>query len=214
MKPSSIDQKQRVLDVLQGQRVIPVIKIENADDTVQLISALVRGGLPAVEITLRTAAALEAITIAARDVKGAIVGAGTVLDKRHFRDCVDAGSRFIVSPGATIELLDIARKSGVPLLPGAITPSEMMGLREEGYGMMKFFPAGQAGGAAFLKALSSPLADISFCPTGGVSLANANDYLSLPNVECVGGSWLVPDDAVAAKDWDRIEQLALEASKL
>jgi 2-dehydro-3-deoxyphosphogluconate aldolase/(4S)-4-hydroxy-2-oxoglutarate aldolase len=205
------DISQKLLAVLRGQPVIPVIRIEDAADAPAMVGALVRGGLPAVEITLRTPAALEAIRLAAAECEGAIVGAGTILDARHFEQARDAGSRFIVSPGGTIELLDAAKGSDVPLLPGAITPSEMMAMREEGYRVMKFFPAEQAGGAPFLKSLSSPLADIVFCPTGGISLKNMKDYLSLPNVACVGGSWLTPDDLVKAKAWDRIEALAREA---
>jgi 2-dehydro-3-deoxyphosphogluconate aldolase/(4S)-4-hydroxy-2-oxoglutarate aldolase len=205
------DISQKLLAVLRGQPVIPVIRIEDAADAPAMVGALVRGGLPAVEITLRTPAALEAIRLAAAECEGAIVGAGTILDARQFEQARDAGSRFIVSPGGTIELLDAAKGSDVPLLPGAITPSEMMAMREEGYRVMKFFPAEQAGGAPFLKSLSSPLADIVFCPTGGISLKNMKDYLSLPNVACVGGSWLTPDDLVKAKAWDRIEALAREA---
>jgi 2-dehydro-3-deoxyphosphogluconate aldolase/(4S)-4-hydroxy-2-oxoglutarate aldolase len=203
-----------LLPVLRGQPVIPVILIQNLADAVPLARALAKGGLPAIEITLRTAAALDAIRAVANEVPEAIVGAGTILNARQYDEAVNAGSRFIVSPGATPQLIAAARDSKVPLLPGAITPGEIMSLREEGYTMLKFFPAEQAGGAAFLKSLSSPLAGTLFCPTGGVSIANAKTYLNLPNVVCVGGSWVAPEDLVKAGKWDEITKLAAEAVKL
>lgn len=200
--------------VLEGQPVIPVLKIERAASAVPLARALARGGLPAVEITLRTAEALEAIKLVAAEVPEAIVGAGTVLSPRQFDEAAAAGARFIVSPGATKALFDIAEGSEAPLLPGAVTASEIMAARDEGYSLLKFFPAEQAGGAALLKSLASPLAGIRFCPTGGVSATNARDYLSLPNVICVGGSWVAPDDFVTSAKWDAIEALAREAAQL
>jgi 2-dehydro-3-deoxyphosphogluconate aldolase / (4S)-4-hydroxy-2-oxoglutarate aldolase len=203
-----------LLPVLKGQPVIPVILIQNLADAVPLARALAKGGLPAIEITLRTAAALDAIRAVANEVPEAIVGAGTILNARQYDEAVNAGSRFIVSPGATLQLIEAARDSKVPLLPGAITPGEIMSLREEGYTMLKFFPAEQAGGAAFLKSLSSPLAGTLFCPTGGVSIANAKTYLNLPNVVCVGGSWVAPEELVKAGKWDEITKLAAEAVKL
>ena len=203
-----------LLPVLRGQPVIPVILIQNLADAVPLARALAKGGLPAIEITLRTAAALDAIRAVANEVPEAIVGAGTILNARQYDEAVNAGSRLIVSPGATPQLIAVARDSKVPLLPGAITPGEIMALREEGYTMLKFFPAEQAGGAAFLKSLSSPLAGTLFCPTGGVSIANAKTYLNLPNVVCVGGSWVAPEDLVKAGKWDEITKLAAEAVKL
>ena len=203
-----------LLPVLRGQPVIPVILIQNLADAVPLARALAKGGLPAIEITLRTAAALDAIRAVANEVPEAIVGAGTILNARQYDEAVNAGSRFIVSPGATPQLIAAARDSKVPLLPGAITPGEIMALREEGYTMLKFFPAEQAGGAAFLKSLSSPLAGTLFCPTGGVSIANAKTYLNLPNVVCVGGSWVAPEELVKAGKWDEITKLAAEAVKL
>lgn len=203
-----------LLEVMTGQPVIPVIRIERARDAAPLARALARGGLPAIEITLRTPAALEAIRIAAAEVPEALVGAGTILDPRHYAQAADAGARFIVSPGLTPGLIDAATDSAVPLLPGAVTPGEIMGARDAGYSLLKFFPAEQAGGAAFLKALSSPLAGIRFCPTGGIGAGNAADYLSLPNVICVGGSWVAPDHMIEAGDWDGITRLAAEASRL
>ena len=204
----------RLMSLLDGQTVIPVIKIANVGDAVPLARALARGGLRAIEITLRTTDALEAIRRIAGDVEEAIVGAGTILNTRQFDDAVAAGSQFIVSPGITRELLSAAGNSAVPYLPGAITPGEMMTALEAGIDFLKFFPAEQAGGAAYLKSLASPLAAIRFCPTGGISAKNARDYLALPNVVCVGGSWIAPDDLVAGGQWDAIEELAREASAL
>ena len=203
-----------LLKVMQGQPVIPVLKIDRVEDAVPLARALARGGLPAIEITLRTPAALEAIREASAEVPEALVGAGTILDAVNFREAVAAGAQFIVSPGLTPQLIEAASSSEIPLLPGAITPSEIMAARQAGYSLLKFFPAEQAGGTDFLKALSSPLAGIRFCPTGGVSASNAPDYLSLPNVLCVGGSWVAPDALVKAGKWDEIEALAREASTL
>lgn len=205
---------EKLLSLLDGQPVIPVLKIAKAADAVPLARALARGGLRVIEITLRTPEALEAVRRVAGEVEDAIVGAGTILSARQFEEAAAAGSKFIVSPGVTRELLAAGRASEVPLLPGAITPGEIMTAREAGLDFLKFFPAEQAGGAAFLKALASPLADIRFCPTGGVSAKNAMDYLSLPNVVCVGGSWVAPDDLVAAGKWEAIEALAREASTL
>lgn len=200
--------------LLNGQSVIPVLKIADPAHAVPLARALARGGLPMIEITLRTSGALEAIRRVAAEVKEAIVGAGTILDARQFDEAAKAGSRFIVSPGITRELLAAADDSAVPLLPGAITPGEIMAAREAGLRFLKFFPAEQAGGVAFLKALASPIADVKFCPTGGINVRNASDYLRLPNVVCVGGSWIAPDDLVEAGRWDTIEMLAREASTL
>jgi 2-dehydro-3-deoxyphosphogluconate aldolase/(4S)-4-hydroxy-2-oxoglutarate aldolase len=204
----------KLLPIMEGQPVIPVLKIDRLADAVPLARALAAGGLPAIEITLRTPDAIDAIRLVADEVPEALVGAGTILSARNFEQAVDAGARFIVSPGTTQELLDCARAGAVPFLPGAITPSEIMALREEGYSLLKFFPAEQAGGAAFLKSLASPLAGTRFCPTGGISLANARDYLGLSNVVCVGGSWVAPDDLVKAKDWNAVTALARQAAQL
>ncbi|WP_311031950.1 2-dehydro-3-deoxy-phosphogluconate aldolase [Mesorhizobium koreense] len=204
----------KLLPILEGQPVIPVLKIDRLADAVPLARALAAGGLPAVEITLRTADAIDAIRLVSDEVPEALVGAGTILSAHNFDEAVDAGARFIVSPGTTQELLDCARASDVPFLPGGITPSEIMSLKEEGHSILKFFPAEQAGGAAFLKSLASPLAGVRFCPTGGISLANAHDYLGLSNVICVGGSWVAPDDMLKAKDWDGITALARQAAQL
>lgn len=208
------DKTEKLLATLKLQPVVPVLVVQDVPSAVKLARALVKGGLYAIEVTLRTEAGLDAIRAVADEVEGAVPGAGTVLDAKQYDAAVAAGSQFIVSPGTTIELLDHAKKSDIPLLPGAATASEVMALREEGYRVLKFFPAEQAGGAAYLKSLSSPLQDMMFCPTGGVSLKNANDYLSLPNVVCVGGSWVAPQDLVAKGDWDGITKLASEAAAL
>jgi len=203
-----------LVDTLGIAPVVPVIVIEDGATAVPLARALCAGGLRAIEITLRTPQALDAIKAVAAEVEDAVVGAGTVLDARQYEEAVAAGARFIVSPGTTQELLDAADASPVPMLPGAATASEVMALREEGYRVAKFFPAEQAGGAQYLKALASPLAGTLFCPTGGISVSNAQTYLSLPNVICVGGSWVAPKDCIAAGDWPEITRLAREASGL
>ncbi|MFC4624537.1 2-dehydro-3-deoxy-phosphogluconate aldolase [Daeguia caeni] len=203
-----------LVPLLKAQPVIPVLLIDRIEHAVPLARALARGGLPAIEITLRTAAALDAIRAVAEEVPEAIVGAGTILNAADYEKAEKAGAKFIVSPGATKHIVAAANDSDVPLLPAAITPGEMLALREEGYHYLKFFPAEQAGGAPFLKALSSPLPDIFFCPTGGVSTANARNYMSLPNVICVGGSWVAPKNLLEAGDWDGIAALAREAAQL
>ena len=202
-----------LLAVLTRAPVVPVLIIDRLEDAVPLGTALVNGGLPALEVTMRTPVALEAIR-AMSAIPGAIVGAGTVLDAEQARAAVAAGTRFLVSPGSTTELIDAAIALGVPILPGVATASEAMVARDKGLRVLKFFPAGPAGGPNYLKALASPLQEIQFCPTGGVSLDNAGDYLKLANVVCVGGSWVAPADAVKAGDWARIERLAREAAAL
>ncbi|WDT91427.1 bifunctional 4-hydroxy-2-oxoglutarate aldolase/2-dehydro-3-deoxy-phosphogluconate aldolase [Streptomyces sp. SCSIO-PteL053] len=194
--------------------VVPVVVLHDAADAVPLARALVAGGLPAIEVTLRTPAALESIRAMAAEVPGAAVGAGTVISPEHVRETVAAGARFLVSPGWTDTLLEAMKASGLPFLPGVSTTSEVVALLERGVNEMKFFPAEAAGGTAYLKALSAPLPQARFCPTGGISPASAPSYLALPNVGCVGGSWMVPGDAVAAKDWDRVARLAAEAAAL
>lgn len=200
--------------VLDLAPVVPVVVLEDAADAVPLARALVAGGLPAIEITLRTAGALDAIRAIAAEVPDAVVGAGTVISPGNVSDTVAAGARFLVSPGWTDALLDAMQGSGLPFLPGVSTTSEVVALLERGVTGMKFFPAEAAGGTAYLKALSAPLPQARFCPTGGISLASAPSYLALPNVGCVGGSWMVPGDAVAARDWGRVERLAAEAAAL
>ena len=194
--------------------VVPVLTVERTADAVPLARALVKGGLPVLEITLRTEEALAALAAIAAEVPDVVVGAGTVLQPRQFDDVTRAGARFAVSPGCTPALVTAARAAGLPFLPGIQTVSEAMVLAEQGFGLMKFFPADVAGGLAWLKAVAAPLAGLRFCPTGGVGADTAQTYLSLANVACVGGSWVAPRDAVAAGDWTRIERLAAAAAKL
>jgi 2-dehydro-3-deoxyphosphogluconate aldolase/(4S)-4-hydroxy-2-oxoglutarate aldolase len=197
-----------------GTPVVPVLVIEEVAAAVPLARALVAGGLPVLEITLRTPAALDVIRAIAGEVEGALVGAGTVLNARQYDAAVEAGSRFVVSPGVTGAVLDAAAASPVPLLPGAATASEVMRLLEQGYRFLKFFPAAPAGGVAYLKALAAPLPEARFCPTGGIDAASAPEYLGLSNVVCVGGSWVAPGTAVAAGDWQEITRLARAAAAL
>lgn len=191
--------------------VIPVLTIDDISHAVPLARALVEGGLPSVEITLRTKPALAAIEAVARDVPGAIVGAGTVLNREQLRDAQRAGATFAVSPGATPTFLEAADVADMPLLPGIATASEAMVAQEAGYRFLKFFPAEASGGVAFLKSVFGPLPDMRFCPTGGIDAAKARDYLALPNVLCVGGSWVVPSSALKAGDYAMITKLAREA---
>lgn len=193
--------------------VIPVLVLEDAATAQSLATALVAGGLPALEVTLRTPAALDAIREMAL-VEGGVVGAGTLMNTDDVKAAKEAGAQFGVSPGATDRLLAACEDHDLPLLPGTATASEAMALLERGYSVQKFFPAEANGGAAALKAIGAPIPQVSFCPTGGVSLQNAPDYLSLPNTLCVGGSWVAPKDAIAAQDWARVETLAREAAAL
>ncbi|MFE3600181.1 bifunctional 4-hydroxy-2-oxoglutarate aldolase/2-dehydro-3-deoxy-phosphogluconate aldolase [Streptomyces sp. NPDC059142] len=200
--------------VLDLAPVIPVVVLDDAADAVPLARALVAGGLPAIEVTLRTPAALDSIRAIAAEVPGAVVGAGTVITPDAVTDAVTAGARFLVSPGWTETLLTAMRDSGVPFLPGVSTTSEVVALLERGVTEMKFFPAEAAGGRPYLKSLAGPLPAARFCPTGGITPASAPEYLALPNVRCVGGTWLLPADALASKDWGRVEALAREAAAL
>ncbi|MEU6815332.1 bifunctional 4-hydroxy-2-oxoglutarate aldolase/2-dehydro-3-deoxy-phosphogluconate aldolase [Streptomyces sp. NPDC046860] len=208
---SSVPSPASVLDLAP---VLPVVVLSDAADAVPLARALVAGGLPAIEVTLRTPAALDGIRAIAEEVPEAVVGAGTVITPDQASRCVAAGARFLVSPGWTESLLAAMRESGVPFLPGVSTASEVVALLERGVREMKFFPAEAAGGTAYLKSLAGPLPDARFCPTGGIAPANAPEYLALPNVGCVGGSWMVPADAVGARDWARVEELARGAAGL
>lgn len=193
--------------------VIPVLVIEDLHHAVPLARALVAGGLPVLEVTLRTPVALAAIEAMAQ-VPGARVGAGTVLGPHDAMRAKAAGATFAVSPGSTPALISACVAKSLPLLPGAATASEVMNLLEQGYTAMKFFPAGPAGGPALLKGLHGPLPQVTFCPTGGVSPGNAGEYLALPNVACVGGSWVAPPELLAARDWLGIERLAAQAASL
>lgn len=193
--------------------VIPVLVLDDAGRAEGLAKALVAGGLPALEVTLRTPAALDAIREMS-NVEGGVVGAGTLLTPEDVKAAKEAGAQFGVSPGATDRLLAACEDLDLPLLPGVATATEAMALLERGYTVQKFFPAEANGGAPALKAIGAPIPQVRFCPTGGVSLKNAPDYLSLSNTLCVGGSWVAPKEAIDAQDWDRIEALAREAAAL
>ncbi len=199
------------LQVMQDAPVIPVIVIERVQDAVPMAKALVAGGVRMLEVTLRTPAALEAIRCIAQEVPEALVGAGTVRSVADLEAAALAGARFFVSPGYTSGLGRAATSMGLPLLPGVATGSEIMQAQEDGYKALKFFPALQAGGVGMLKAWAGPFFDVQFCPTGGITLANAPDFLALPNVVCVGGSWLTPQAAVNSGNWSTVTALAQEA---
>ena len=201
-------------DILRVGPVMPVVVIDDAARAVPLARALVAGGIRAIEITLRTGAALEAIQAIARDVPDAIPGVGTAVTGADVLAALDAGARFIVSPGSTPALMEAALGSGLPFLPGVATASELMAGMAAGLSAFKFFPAAQAGGVEGLKALGGPFPNARFCPTGGVSPANVAAYLALPNVACVGGSWIAPREMIAAGDFAKIEQLARAAAGL
>ena len=207
------EQSTRALNVCQLAPVVPVLVIDNLAHAKPLAQALISGGLPALEVTLRTPCALDAIR-AMSDVQGGVVGAGTLLTRADVKAAKEAGATFGVSPGSTDALLDACAEFDLPLLPGAVTASEVMVLLEKGYTVLKFFPAEQSGGAAFLKSIAGPIPQVSFCPTGGISLKNARDYLGLNTVLCVGGSWVAPKDAMASGDWATISALATEARAL
>lgn len=194
--------------------VIPVLTVGSVEDGLKQAKALVAGGLYAIEVTLRTPSALAAIEAIAREVPGAVVGAGTIVSAEQIGEAVAAGARFLVSPGATPALARAAAQAPVPFLPGCATASEAMALRELGFRGLKLFPAEAVGGVRLLASLAAPLPDLRFCPTGGIDLARAADYLKLPNVACVGGSWMLPKDALAKSDYARVETLAREAAGL
>ncbi|WP_426766010.1 bifunctional 4-hydroxy-2-oxoglutarate aldolase/2-dehydro-3-deoxy-phosphogluconate aldolase [Pseudarthrobacter sp. 1G09] len=200
--------------VLGVSPVIPVVTIDDPQDAVPLARALVDGGVKIIELTLRTASALTSLKLIAGEVPEILVGAGTILTPQQADDAVAAGARFLVSPGVTPGLLTSMLRMDVPVLPGVATVGEVLAVLEQGLDTMKFFPAGPAGGPSYLSAIGAPVPHVQFCPTGGISLATAPDYLKLPNVACVGGSWLTPADAVAAKDWARITTLASGAAAL
>jgi 2-dehydro-3-deoxyphosphogluconate aldolase/(4S)-4-hydroxy-2-oxoglutarate aldolase len=204
-KPTSL------LDVVP---VIPVVVVQDPADAVPIARALVDGGLPAIELTLRTPSALEAIERIANEVPDILLGAGTIVDTTQPKQALAAGAKFLVSPGSTPNLRAAMRDTGLPHLPGVATVSEVMTLLEDGYDEMKFFPAEAAGGADYLKAIHSPVPAARFCPTGGITPTNLANYLKSPNVGCVGGSWLTPAEAIARRDWATIASLAAGALEL
>lgn len=203
-----------ILELLRMGPVVPVIVIDNVDDAVPLARALVAGGVRVLEVTLRTDVALEAVARIGREVAGAVVGVGTITRGDDFAAASAAGARFGVSPGLTQELVEAARASALPLLPGVMTPSDVIAAGSAGFKQLKLFPAQQAGGVAMLKALAGPFPDVVFCPTGGITMATAPEFLALPNVVCVGGSWLTPKDAVERGDWAMLSELARRAAAL
>lgn len=203
-----------MLDVMRTSPVIPVIAIDDINHAVPLAKALVAGGIRVLEVTLRTVHGLPAIRAIAEQVPGAVVGVGTLTQPEEFAAARDAGATFGVSPGLTRALIDAAISSGLPLLPGVMTPSEVMSAREAGFRQLKLFPAVPAGGVGMLNAIAGPLGDVTFCPTGGISEATAAQFLALKNVACVGGSWLTPKDAMQKGDWDHITRLAQAAAAL
>ncbi|ASU39967.1 keto-deoxy-phosphogluconate aldolase [Herbaspirillum sp. meg3] len=203
-----------ILEIMRTSAVIPVIAIDKLEHAVPLAKALVAGGIRVLEVTLRTEHGLPAIRAIAEQVPGAIVGVGTLTSPEEFAASRDAGAVFGVSPGLTAALIAAAKSSGLPLLPGVMTPSEVMAAREAGFRQLKLFPAVPAGGVGMLNAIAGPLADVTFCPTGGISQETAPQFLACKNVACVGGSWLTPKGAIEAGDWDKITALAKAASAL
>ena len=210
----NVNEKLTALQVMQDSPVIPVIVLTDVTQAVLMARALVAGGIRMLEVTLRTPQALACIEAIAREVPEAVTGAGTVRSAADAQACAMAGARFVVSPGYTHAVGQACRDLGLPLLPGVATGSEIMMAQEDGLTELKFFPAMQAGGPAMLKAWSGPFGDVRFCPTGGVSAANAAEFLALPNVVCVGGSWLTPADAMARGNWAQITALAHQACRL
>ena len=200
--------------ILSSAPVVPVVVIEELEDAAPLARALYNGGLKALEITLRTPIAAEAVNLMKEAVPEAYVGTGTVIDKATFNASVEAGADFMVSPGVNDELLALAKESDIPFLPGAATPSEVMKLASQGFKFLKFFPAEAAGGTAMLKSIGGPLPQVTFCPTGGISLETAPNYLALKNVICVGGTWMLDKQLIENKDWQAIEALARQASEV
>jgi 2-dehydro-3-deoxyphosphogluconate aldolase/(4S)-4-hydroxy-2-oxoglutarate aldolase len=201
-----------VSSLLDVAPVVPVVVLTDETQAVPLARALVEGGLPIIELTLRTPSALGAIRRIAAEVPEMLVGAGTILNARQADEAAAAGARFLVSPGSTPALLDAMDATGLPYLPGTSTASEMLAAAERGLTELKFFPAEAAGGAPYLASVAGPLPQLRFCPTGGITAATAGRYLELPNVGCVGGSWLTPPDAIATGEWARVTRLAAEVA--
>jgi 2-dehydro-3-deoxyphosphogluconate aldolase/(4S)-4-hydroxy-2-oxoglutarate aldolase len=204
----------KLIEIMRASPVIPVIAIEHPDHALPLAKALVAGGIRVLEVTLRTPHGLDAIRRIAQELPEAIVGVGTLTKQEEFEQARDAGAVFGVSPGLTPSLADAAKKSGLPLLPGVMTPSEVMAAREAGFFQLKLFPAVPAGGIGMLNSIAGPLPDVLFCPTGGISQESAPQFLACKNVACVGGSWLTPQDAIKTGDWGKITALAQAASAL
>ena len=204
----------KIDDIFHNIPVIPVLSLNNFDDSIGVAKALINGGLNVLEVTLRTDYGLQAIRELKQAFPEAIIGAGTVKTPAQFESAVEAGADFILSPGHTMELLKLASESDIPTIPGISTPSEAMLAMEFGFNRLKFFPAEALGGVNFLRSLGGPFPQFKFCPTGGITINNASQYLSLSNVFCVGGTWLTPNKLIELKKWKDIETLAVEASTL
>ena len=200
--------------IQQARPVMPVMVIDHLDQALPMARALAEGGITVFEITLRTECALDAIALLKKEMPNCLVGAGTVIDSEQFRQVAAIGGDFVVSPGLCDDLLAIAAETGVPFLPGVSSPSDVIKALNAGYRLQKFFPAEQSGGVGMLKALSGPFGQVKFCPTGGIGMHNVSDYLALPNVACVGGSWVLPKTLVAENDWEGVTRLAREAAGL
>ncbi len=197
----------KIIEVLQISPIIPVVVIEDIKDAVPLVQSLVEGGIPIIEVTLRSSCALEAIELIAKNVPKMHVGAGTILNPTQLEQAQNRGAEFLISPGLTIKLLEHAKKKDMPLIPGVSSSSEVMQALELGYNALKFFPAEYCGGVKLLNAFNGPFKGVKFCPTGGISIDNMHSYLNLENVLCVGGSWLTPKNLIQNKEWDKITEI-------
>ncbi len=204
----------KIIEVLQISPIVPVVVIENVKDTVPLAQSLIEGGIPIIEVTLRSSCALEAIELIAKNVPKMRVGAGTILNPTQLEQAQNRGAEFLISPGLTIKLLEHAKKKDMPLIPGVSSSSEVMQALELGYSALKFFPAEYCGGVKLLNAFNGPFKGVKFCPTGGISIDNMRSYLNLENVLCVGGSWLTPKDLIQNKEWDKITEICKRALAL
>ncbi|MCQ2679847.1 bifunctional 4-hydroxy-2-oxoglutarate aldolase/2-dehydro-3-deoxy-phosphogluconate aldolase [Helicobacter pylori] len=204
----------KIIEVLQISPIVPVVVIENIKDAVPLAQSLVEGGIPIIEVTLRSSCALEAIELIAKNVPKMRVGAGTILNPTQLEQAQNRGAEFLISPGLTIKLLEHAKKKDMPLIPGVSSSSEVMQALELGYSALKFFPAEYCGGVKLLNAFNGPFKGVKFCPTGGISADNMRSYLDLENVLCVGGSWLTPKDLIQNKEWDKITEICKRALAL
>ncbi|GAA7336389.1 bifunctional 4-hydroxy-2-oxoglutarate aldolase/2-dehydro-3-deoxy-phosphogluconate aldolase [Helicobacter pylori] len=204
----------KIIEVLQISPIVPVVVIENIKDAVPLAQSLIEGGIPIIEVTLRSSCALEAIELIAKNVPKMRVGAGTILNPTQLEQAQNRGAEFLISPGLTIKLLEHAKKKDMPLIPGVSSSSEVMQALELGYNALKFFPAEYCGGVKLLNAFNGPFKGVKFCPTGGISADNMHSYLNLENVLCVGGSWLTPKDLIQNKEWDKITEICKRALAL
>ncbi|MGL2717402.1 bifunctional 4-hydroxy-2-oxoglutarate aldolase/2-dehydro-3-deoxy-phosphogluconate aldolase [Helicobacter pylori] len=204
----------KIIEILQISPIVPVVVIENIKDAVPLAQSLIEGGIPIIEVTLRSSCALEAIELIAKNVPKMRVGAGTILNLIQLEQAQNRGAEFLISPGLTIKLLEHAKKKDMPLIPGVSSSSEVMQALELGYNALKFFPAEYCGGVKLLNAFNGPFKGVKFCPTGGISVDNMRSYLALENVVCVGGSWLTPKDLVQNKEWDKITEICKRALAL